>query len=311
MKIFIISRSGREIVPGGLEVSDDATLEELQWALYKYNKKWSPPRQRFTLPLEPGQKKAVAVEAGKKLSAVLQGQANQLVFKDLGPQIGYRAVFFWEYFGPLALYPLFYLFPGFFYPWAQAQGEAEGPVRHPVQTLALAYWSLHYAKRIAETFLVHRFSHATMPVANLFRNCSYYWAFGAFVSYFVNHPLYTPVPLPRAQAALAVGLLCQAANLYCHIILRNLRSSSGGYQIPRGFLFEYCTCANYFAEICGWIAFNVATQTVAGTLFLLAGGYQMTVWAIAKHARLRKIFDGKDGRAKYPRGRWVVFPPFF
>lgn len=31
-----------------------------------------------------------------------------------------------------------------------------GPARPEVQTLALAYWSLHYAKRIAETFLVHR-----------------------------------------------------------------------------------------------------------------------------------------------------------
>jgi len=28
-----------------------------------------------------------------------------------------------------------------------------------------------------------------------------------------------------------------------------------------------------------------------------------------KHKRLRNIFDGKDGREKYPR-RWIVLPPF-
>lgn len=40
------------------------------------------------------------------------------------------------------------------------------------------------------------------------------------------------------------------------------------------------------------------------------GAAQMAVWAAAKHARLRKVFDGKDGRERYPR-RWILLPPFF
>ncbi len=44
-----------------------------------------------------------------------------------------------------------------------------------MQQIALAYWSFHYTKRILETFLVHKFGHATMPIFNLFKNCSYYW----------------------------------------------------------------------------------------------------------------------------------------
>ena len=38
-----------------------------------------------------------------------------------------------------------------------------------------------------------------MPLFNLFKNCSYYWGFAAFVSYFVNHPLYTPPPQQQAS----------------------------------------------------------------------------------------------------------------
>ena len=51
-------------------------------------------------------------------------------------------------------------------------------------------------------------------------------------------------------------------------------------------------------------------QTVAGFLFSAAGAYQMAVWAQGKHRRLQKLFDGKDGRPKYPK-RWIMLPPFF
>ena len=36
-------------------------------------------------------------------------------------------------------------------------------------SLAAACWSFHYIKRIVESIFVHRFSHATMPLPNLFR----------------------------------------------------------------------------------------------------------------------------------------------
>lgn len=51
-----------------------------------------------------------------------------------------------------------------------------------------------------------------MPLFNLFKNCSYYWGFAAFVSYFVNHPLYTPPPPAQTYAALAFSLVFQLAN---------------------------------------------------------------------------------------------------
>jgi hypothetical protein len=78
--------------------------------------------------------------------------------------------------------------------------------------------------------------------------------------------------------------------LRCHIILANLRKpGEKGYKIPKGFLFNFVTCANYTTEIWGWTLFSVATQTVAAFLFTAAGAYQMAIWAQGKHRRLVKV----------------------
>lgn len=138
---------------------------------------------------------------------------------------------------------------------------------------------------------MHRFSHATSPLSNVFRNCAYYWTFGSYIAYYVNHPLYTPVSDLQMKIGFGFGLICQVANFYCHILLRNLRTpdGSGGYQIPRGFLFNIVTCANYTTEIYQWLGFNIATQTVAGYVFLVVAAMIMTDWALGKHRRLKKV----------------------
>lgn len=69
--------------------------------------------------------------------------------------------------------------------------------------IAAACWTAHYAKRLLETVFVHRFSNATMPIRNLFKNCSYYWGFTAYVAYHVNHPLYMAPSTLQTNVALA------------------------------------------------------------------------------------------------------------
>ncbi|WCJ19606.1 Very-long-chain enoyl-CoA reductase [Euphorbia peplus] len=309
MKVTVVSRSGRELVKGGIQLTDSATVADLQEAIHKRTKKFYPSRQRLTLPLPSGSKeRPVVLSSRKSIKDYSDGNATNItiVFKDLGPQVSYRTLFFFEYLGPLLLYPVFYFFP--VYEYFGYKGER---VILPVQTYALYFWCFHYFKRIMETFFVHRFSHATSPISNVFRNCAYYWTFGAYIAYYVNHPLYTPVGDLQMKIGFGISAVFQLANFYCHILLRNLRGAdaSGGYQIPRGFLFNIVTCANYTTEIYQWMGFNIATQTVAGYVFVAVAASIMTNWALAKHRRLKKLFDGKDGKPKYPR-RWVILPPF-
>ncbi|XP_011624082.1 very-long-chain enoyl-CoA reductase [Amborella trichopoda] len=310
MKVLVVSRSGREIIKGGVELKETAIVSDLNRAIHHRMRKYYPSRQRLTLPLQPGsQGKPVVLDPRKKVREYFRGNEEKLtvVLKDLGAQVSYKTLFFWEYLGPLIIYPIFYYYPAI-YEYIGYTGER---IIHPAQTYAMYYWCFHYFKRIMETFFIHRFSHATSPLSNVFRNCAYYWSFGAYIAYFVNHPLYTPVSDLQMKVGFGFGLLCQVANFYCHILLRNLRgpSGEGGYQIPQGFLFNLVTCANYTTEIYQWLGFNIATQTVAGYVFLVVAASIMTNWALAKHRRLKKIFDGKEGKPKYPR-RWMILPPF-
>ncbi|KAJ7975813.1 very-long-chain enoyl-CoA reductase-like [Quillaja saponaria] len=289
MKVTVVSRSGREIIKGGIELSDPATVADLQEAIHRRTKKFYPSRQRLTLPLQPGSKERPIVLSYKKsLKDYCDGNVDNLtvVFKDLGPQVSYRTLFFFEYLGPLILYPIFYYFPVYqFFGYKAYFGDI--------------FCSSLQPRNLA----CFQCSSAIVPITG---------HLAAYIAYYMNHPLYTPVSELQMKIGFGFGILCQVSNLYCHILLRNLRhpDGNGGYQIPRGFLFNIVTCANYTTEIYQWLGFNIATQTVAGYIFLVVAASIMTNWAIAKHRRLKKLFDGKEGRPKYPR-RWVILPPFF
>ena len=144
-----------------------------------------------------------------------------------------------------------------------------------------------------------------MPLFNLFRNCGYYWGFASFISYFINHPDYTPVGETQMMVGFGISALMQLGNLHCHVYQASLRSDgSKAYKEPNGGLFKVVTCANYCCEIYQWVGFNVATQSAMGWIFIACGAAQMAQWAAAKHRRLRKLFPG----FKRP---FKLLPPFY
>ena len=73
--------------PEGREHLLQASVADLQKAFHKAKPKYYPSRQRFTLPLKPGEKKAIALAPGKKLSDYDLEDGSTLNFKDLGPQV--------------------------------------------------------------------------------------------------------------------------------------------------------------------------------------------------------------------------------
>jgi len=228
----------------------------------------------------------------------------KLYFKDLGPQVGWTTVFLTEYAGPLFIYLFFYFRPSIVY-------GASNLKYLQVVNIACICWVFHYAKRILETIFVHKFSHATMPIRNIFKNSAYYWGFAAFVAYYINHPLYTPAYFGDLQIyiGLAGFIINELGNFSIHLALSALRpAGSKVRKIPYAtsnpftLLFKFVSCPNYTYEIGSWLSFCLMTQALPAVIFAAAGTYQMTVWAIGKHRNYRKEFD------RYPRERKAIIP---
>ncbi|XP_074427990.1 very-long-chain enoyl-CoA reductase-like isoform X2 [Larus michahellis] len=198
------------------KVEPHATIAEIKSLFNKAHPQWYPARQ--SLRLDP---KGRSLKDEDVLQNLPVGTTATFYFRDLGAQISWVTVFLTEYAGPLLIYLLFYFRVPFLY----------GPrydftaSRHAVVHLACGCHSFHYIKRLLETLFVHRFSHGTMPLRNIFKNCTYYWGFAAWMAYYINHPLYTPPAYGDEQVklALAVFLFCQLGNFSIHVALRNLR----------------------------------------------------------------------------------------
>ncbi|CAB0003511.1 unnamed protein product [Nesidiocoris tenuis] len=227
---------------------------------------------------------------------------GKLYLKDLGPQIGWTTVFLAEYAGPLAIYLYVYTRPWIFY------GDKPVPMSTTAH-IAAGCWAFHYAKRLFETVFIHRFSHGTMPIMNLFKNCSYYWLFTLYVAYHVNHPLYTSPGLLQVYGGLAGFVISELGNFSIHVLLRDLRppgTKTRKIPYPNGNpltkLFNLVSCPNYTYEFYSWLSFTIMTQCLPAGLFTLAGVYQMSVWALGKHRNYKKEFPD------YPKGRKAIIP---
>ncbi|KDQ24915.1 hypothetical protein PLEOSDRAFT_1047157 [Pleurotus ostreatus PC15] len=288
--------------------ASEVTVRDVKVALASKVKKLYVERQKLS---QEGDKKAL--DDGLKLTEVgfdARTEQCRLSVKDLGPQIQWRTVFIVEYLGPILIHPLIYYLPRVFY-GSEVQHSA-------VQNYVFAFVVLHFLKRELETLFVHRFSHATMPAKNIFKNSAHYHIFsGLLLAYDIYRPKYASASNlivntyrnnPQfLNACAAVWLFAELSNLSTHLTLRNLRPAGTGKRgIPYGYGFGLVSCPNYLFETVGWLVICVMTNSIAAWLFFVISTGQMAIWAAKKHRNYKKEF-GKD----YPRGRKAMIPFIF
>lgn len=171
---------------------------------------------------------------------------------------------------------------------------------------------LHFAKRLLETIFVHRFSHATMPIMNIFKNSFHYWVLsGVLFAGEIYSPWYSRKVSQWTFGQLEYVLVliwiwAELSNLSTHITLKNLRPPGTKKRaIPFGYGFDApfsISCPNYFFETIAWLVVLFLSQSYACGIFFVAAVYQMFVWALKKHQNYRKEFKN------YPKNRKAMFP---
>ncbi|KAI9733562.1 MAG: 3-oxo-5a-steroid 4- dehydrogenase [Cirrosporium novae-zelandiae] len=225
-------------------------------------------------------------------------EESTIYVKDLGPQIAWRTVFIIEYLGPIIIHPLLYLL-------------LAGPTPTPLQTLSLTLIVVHFVKRELEGIFIHRFSLATMPIRNVFKNSAHYWLLaGLNIAYWIYIPTSPTAAPPDTKnplityAGLTLFLLSEFANLNSHLTLRNLRRpGSTDRGIPHGFGFGLVTCPNYMFETLAWVGVAIVSRSWSVVVFTVVAVAQMGAWAWKKEKRYRKEFGDK-----YKRKRYAILP---
>ena len=272
MTITVVSGSGDKARSSDINVPKTALVKELKKEYAKATGK-SIHRISFKLDAASDSKDAVRLDDDSKtLDSYGVKDGAKVVFKDLGPQIGYRLVFLLEYFGPMVFVLFYSIRPAFIYGADAASKEYDWVAR-----MGVICWTLHFLKREYETLFVHKFSRPTMPLSNLFKNCMYYWSFGAVIGYPLCSPGFVAPSETQVYVGLAIFALSELGNFICHLMLSNLRPAEGSTKrtIPSGFLFDLVACPNYTCEVMSWVGFSIMTQLHFSYLFTLVGFLQV------------------------------------
>lgn len=217
---------------------------------------------------------------------------SDIILKDLGPQIGWKAVFLLEYLGPLLIHQLYYALH-----------------QHPLsftQLMAYACVTFHFLKREYESIFVHRFSHNSMPLTSFLKNTTHYWLVcGVAVGYELYRTAYEESQVQNIRTMLwsVCFLAAEMGNLYAHVVLRRLRAHNPKARgIPVGFGFNLVSCPNYLFESLAWLSFAMMTNLYSAWFFLVLSTGQMYLWARKKHDIYKREFP------HYPKNRTSMFP---
>ena len=106
---------------------------------------------------------------------------------------------------------------------------------------------------------------------------------------------------------MALGLSVVVIGFAIHVrsdaILRGLRAENGpGYHVPRGFMYRYIICPNYFGEVLQWTGFAIMAGHMGGWCFAIWTAANLVPRALDHHRWYRSTF------ADYPPARRAIIP---
>ena len=151
----------------------------------------------------------------------------------------------------------------------------------------------HYSKRVLESIFVH-IQINTMELKMFLIECLYYIIYFGVYAQKKIFSIENDLEDNYKYLYILFFFVSEINNYHCHIILRKIRlKNCNNREIPKGNIFDFVYCANYFWEICSWFFISIFSSIKAIYFFTVMGGVIMTLWALEKKDFYNKMLFKK------------------
>ena len=176
-----------------------------------------------------------------------------------------------------------------------------------VPIVFILLWQLHYLQRTFIFPLLIRTGKSKWPISIVFYgfvfNVINGYLNGRYLFYFSQEYTVSWLTDPRFIIGVLVFIMGYVINLHSDYILRRLRKpGKTNYKIPRGGLFKYVSCPNYFGEFIEWVGWAIATWSLPGLAFAMFTFANLGQRAVSHYKWYKRNFP------HYPKKRKAMIP---
>jgi protein-S-isoprenylcysteine O-methyltransferase Ste14 len=165
----------------------------------------------------------------------------------------------------------------------------------------ICLWTIHYFNRTIIYPLRIKTYGKKMPLAIVLSALFFNIINGSINGYFLSN-----INLDSVSIFLIIGFLLFVIGLYVNISsdnkLINLRKIKKGYFVPKGGLFKYISCPNFFGEILEWFGFALMTFNIGSLSFFIWTCCNLIPRGLAHHSWYKNKFN------EYPKERKAILP---
>jgi len=170
-----------------------------------------------------------------------------------------------------------------------------------ISIMFICLWIIHYFNRTIIFPFRIKTKGKKMPLAIVLSAFFFNIINGLINGYFLSN-----INLYSESIFLITGFLLFVLGLYINISsdnkLINLRKIKKGYFVPKGGLFKYISCPNFFGEILEWFGFALMTFNIGSLSFFIWTCCNLIPRALAHHKWYKNKFN------EYPKERKAILP---
>lgn len=165
-------------------------------------------------------------------------------------------------------------------------------------------WNLHYFNR-SIIFPLRQKQTANCPLIIVISAVLFNMVNGFINGYFLSS-IATYEPSYYFNNNFIIGAIILIIGVIINIksdnILIQIKKQYQTYKIPKGFMYRYISCPNYFGEIIEWLGFAIMTLSLPAFIFVFWTMANLIPRSISNHNWYIKNFSD------YPKNRKAIFP---